>query len=591
MSIAMRKDVPQEDCWELSDLFASDADWRQAGKDIDALVLTFIENYEGKIKGSSSQAEILKAIFSYDEIYQQLSPYASYASLDHAADHTDPQKAQKAKEANSFLAETRARLSFFESELSLLSSDLLADLAQDKNFNAFLKMLIKKKDHLFGAETERVLQALSGSVLDLPYQSYQAAKLADLSFPDFTVKHKTYPLSFSLFENKYQLEPDKKIRHQAFNSFSEGLGKYRHSIANAYNAQVQKEISLSRLRGYSSVIDYLLEDQEVDSDLFHRQIDLITTHLAEPMRRYAEKIKKIHSLTEMSWADLKLTPTAKAYPEITRDQAKELIKNAVAGLGEEYQAIIERAFSERWIDFAENIGKSTGAFCAQPYGRHPFILVNWQKTIDDVYTLAHELGHATQTIIAQKGNQYLQMSPSLYFIEAPSTIHELLLTQYLMTKAEYKNIAAVLMVANTYYHNFVTHLLEAAFQREVYSTAEKGKNLVADDFDQIKYNVLQAFWGKDIIINPGAERTWMRQPHYYMGLYPYTYSAGLTIATAVSLRFEAGDEKAASDWLATLAAGGAKDPVGLAKIAGVDITSDRALLDTIAYIDSLIGQI
>lgn len=586
-----RKDVPVQDTWNLSDLFLNDGAWKESGDKIASLAQVFCEKYEGKLKGSDNVPLLLQAVSDFDDIYSLVSPYAAYAQLDYAADHTDAQKAAKAKRMSSLLSELSARLSFFRSELSELDVEVLAEAAKSEEFGAFLEEIIREKKHRLHPETERVLAALSGSIIDLPEESYSAAKLADMDFGSFNVNGEELPLSFSLFEEKYQYEPDYDIRHQAFQAFSDVLGNYRHTIATAYNAQVQKEVTLSRLRGYDSVTDYLLADHNVSADLYNRQLDLTGGKLAAPMRRYARKIQEKYGLAEMTWADLKLAPIPGGYPEVSRAQARDMIMSAVSVMGKPYQDIIAAAFQGSWIDFAENKGKSTGAFCAQPYGRHPYILVNWQNSMADVYTLAHELGHAAQTMISQEKNRALVTSPSTYFIEAPSTIHELFLTQYLMSDPKYKQMSAALMTANTFYHNFVTHLLEGVFQREVYSAAEGGKDLAADDFDEIKAKVLSDFWGKDVRLNPGAERTWMRQPHYYMGLYPYTYSAGLTVATVVSMRIAQGEKETVSDWLTTLAAGGTLDPVKLAALAGVDITTDEPLLSAISYVDSLIEQI
>ena len=586
-----RKDVPVQDTWNLSDLFLNDGAWKESGDKIASLAQVFCEKYEGKLKGSDNVPLLLQAVSDFDDIHSLVSPFAAYAQLDYAADHTDAQKAAKAKRMSSLLSELSARLSFFRSELSELDVEVLAEAAKSEEFGAFLEEIIREKKHRLHPETERVLAALSGSIIDLPEESYSAAKLADMDFGSFNVNGEELPLSFSLFEEKYQYEPDYDIRHQAFQAFTDVLGNYRHTIATAYNAQVQKEVTLSRLRGYDSVTDYLLADHNVSADLYNRQLDLTGGKLAAPMRRYARKIQEKYGLAEMTWADLKLAPIPGGYPEVSRAQARDMIMSAVSVMGKPYQDIIAAAFQGSWIDFAENKGKSTGAFCAQPYGRHPYILVNWQNSMADVYTLAHELGHAAQTMISQEKNRALVTSPSTYFIEAPSTIHELFLTQYLMSDPKYKQMSAALMTANTFYHNFVTHLLEGVFQREVYSAAEGGKDLAADDFDEIKAKVLSDFWGKDVRLNPGAERTWMRQPHYYMGLYPYTYSAGLTVATVVSMRIAQGEKETVSDWLTTLAAGGTLDPVKLAALAGVDITTDEPLLSAISYVDSLIEQI
>ena len=204
------------------------------------------------------------------------------------------------------------------------------------------------------------------------------------------------------------------------------------------------------------------------------------------------------------------------------------------------------------------------------------------------------MGHVGHFILAQQNNNILEEECSLYFIEAPSTANEMLLSNYLLQKnddARFKRWVLSSMISNTYFHNFVTHLLEAAYQREVYLAVDKGELMGASDYSNIKREILEKFWGDAVEINEGAELTWMRQPHYYMGLYPYTYSAGLTISTQISQRILKEGENAVNDWLKVLKSGGTKTAQELAQMAGVDISTDKPLLDTIDFIGNIITQL
>ena len=372
------------------------------------------------------------------------------------------------------------------------------------------------------------------------------------------------------------------------------MQEYKYTIAATYQTQVQKEKVIADLRGFDSVIDSLLFSQKVERDLYHRQIDIILEKLAPHMRKYVKLIQKAHQLDEMTFADLKLVVDPDYEPEISVEESKKYIQGALSVLGEDYLEMIERAYDERWIDFVQNKGKSTGAFCSSPYGKHPYILISWTDRMREVFVLAHELGHAGHFYLAQQNQNIFDTRPSTYFIEAPSTMNEMLMANYLIKTNEdprFRRWVLSSMISRTYYHNFVTHLLEAAYQREVYKLIDKGESVQAVKLSSIKREVLEKFWGEDVVINEGAELTWMRQPHYYMGLYPYTYSAGLTIATEVSKRILKEGSPAIEDWRAVLKAGGTKTPVELAKMAGVDITTEKPLLDTVAYIGSIIDEI
>jgi oligoendopeptidase F len=430
--------------------------------------------------------------------------------------------------------------------------------------------------------------------MEVPYQIYNMAKLADMKFPPFEAGGKEYPLGYSIFEDDYEYEKDTEIRRKAFRAFSKKLRDYENVTAAAYNARVQSEKAESTVRGYQSVFDFLLFPQKVTEEMYHRQIDLIMEHLAPHMRRYARLLQKIYGLDRMTFADLKIAVDPDFAPRISIHEAGERVAEGLSILGEDYTDMVREAFRDRWIDFASNQGKSTGGFCASPYGKNSFILFSWNGRMSDVFTLAHELGHAGHFKLCNEAQSIFDTDVSTYFVEAPSTMNELILAHYLLKTnpdRRFRRWVISSMVGDTYFHNFVTHLLEAAYQREVYKIVDQGGSVSADKLSTIMKDTLKKFWGDAVEIDDDAALTWMRQPHYYMGLYPYTYSAGLTIATQVCRRIETEGTPAVEDWKRVLSAGSTKDPAELAAMAGIDITTDGPLLDTIAYVGSLIDEI
>ena len=328
--------------------------------------------------------------------------------------------------------------------------------------------------------------------------------------------------------------------------------------------------------------------------MYDRQIDVITEKLAPHMRRYARLLKKKYGLDKMTFADLKIAVDPEFDPKVTVAESREIVREALSILGDDYREMVDRAYRERWIDFAKNIGKSTGGFCADVFRQNSYILLNWNDRMSDVFTVAHELGHAGQSMYGDRAQSYYDADPTSYLVEAPSTMNELLLAHYLTKTKEDKRFRRWVLsslISNTYYHNFVTHLREAWYQREVYKIVDAGGSVNADILSDLFRKNLELFWGEDAEIPEGAELTWMRQPHYYMGLYSYTYSAGLTVATQAMLRIEKEGRTAVDDWKRFLAAGGTESPADLAKIAGVDITTDGPLCASIDYIGSVIDEI
>jgi len=586
-----RKDVEQLLTWDLSAIFKTEEEFDIAVKKAQELTEVIEGEYKGRLNSANS---INQCLDKMKEVLQTITITGTYAHLSVAAEQTNVENQGRQMKLMNILSNLESRLSFVKSEIIETSTEIIEEAIEQSNENSnYLREIMRSKEYALHPEVERVLSALSGT-LNSPYNIYNRAKLADMDFGTFTVDGKEYPLSFVLFENEWEFENNHEIRRAAFEAFSDKLREYQHTIAAAYQIQVQKEKTIANLRGFDSVIDSLLFPQKVDRELYNRQIDLIMERLAPHMRKYAKLLQKIHNIDEMTFADLKLVVDPDFEPNISVEESKKYIEEALSVLGTDYLDMIKRAYDERWIDFVQNKGKSTGAFCASPYGSHPFILISWTEKMREVFVLAHELGHAGHFYLAHQNQNIFNTRPSLYFIEAPSTMNEMLMANYLMKTSEdlrLKRWVLSPMISRTYYHNFVTHLLEAAYQREVYRIIDEGGSLQASKLRSIKKEVLEKFWGDTVEITEGAELTWMRQPHYYMGLYPYTYSAGLTIATEVSRRVLEEGQPALDDWKEVLKAGGTKTPVELAKMAGVDITTEKPLLNTIERIGNIIDEI
>lgn len=586
-----RKDVDERYTWDLSAIFKTEEEFEQRLDELIKLSYEIEKEFKGKLNNPKTINACLDKLRDLYEIRGLLSTF-SYLSV--AVDQKNTENQTRQMKTSTILSEARSRLSFVESEIIQLDEEVIQRTLDESEENKnYVKEIIRSKPHTLHPEVEKTLSALS-NVLEAPYQIYNRAKLADMDFGTFSVDGREYPLSFVLFEGKWEYENDTEIRRGAAEAFSNKLKEYQHTIAAAYQTQVQKEKTIANLRGFNSVFDSLLFSQKVDRELYDRQIDLIMGHLAPYMRKYAKLIQKIHGLEEMTFMDLKLAIDPDFEPELSVEEARSYIEGALSVLGDDYLEMVNRAFDERWIDFVQNKGKSTGAFCSSPYGSHPFILISWTGRMREVFVLAHELGHAGHFYLAHKNQNIFNSRPSQYCIESPSTMNEMLMANYLMKNTEDKRMKRWVLssiISRTYYHNFVTHLLEAAFQRQVYRIVDDGGSVNAALLSKLKREVLEEFWGDAVVINEGAELTWMRQPHYYMGLYPYTYSAGLTIATEANNRILKEGQEAIDDWITVLKSGGIYTPVEFAKKAGVDITTEQPLLNTIEHIGSIIDEI
>lgn len=591
MSLPNRNEIPTQETWDLTHLFATEEDYNAAIVTVKESVDSFEKTYQGNI---TTAEDVVKAVAAYEDIYKQIIPIGTYASLALSVDQTNEEAQMRASKFGSVSAQLGSQMAFLESDLLNLSEDVLTEAKnQSENYSHYLEELLRAKPYQLHPEVEKTLAALS-TVFDGPYELYNTTKMVDMNFPDFEVNGTKHGLSYVAFENELETENDAEVRRAAFDAFSEKLRQYQHTTAKTYDMHIQREKTVADLRGYKSVFDYLLFNQEVDRSLYDRQIDLIMNELAPHMRKYAKLLQRVHGLEKMTFADLKISLDPSYEPEVTIEESRKYMQDALGIMGEDYIDMVNRSFDERWTDFANNKGKSTGAFCSSPYGHHPYILISWSSKMNEVFVLAHELGHAGHFYNAHKHQNIFNSRPSLYFIEAPSTMNEMLMANHLLSTSndpQFKRWVISSIVARTYYHNFVTHLLEADYQRKVYELVDSGNNVNAGTLNKLKRETLEQFWGDTVEITEGAELTWMRQPHYYMGLYPYTYSAGLTISTQVSKRILEEGQPAVDEWLQVLQAGGTKKPAELAKMAGVDITTEKPLRDTISYIGELIDEL
>ncbi|MGG1876093.1 oligoendopeptidase F [Paenibacillus cisolokensis] len=588
-----RAEVPVHETWDLTDLFPSQEAFE---KGLEAVLkqAESLTRFKGRLGEGASV--LLECLNEQEALLEEAGKAAAYARLRQSEDGTNPLNLSNSAKSGDVMSRIMSSLTFVESELLELEDGWLDRYLQEEkglaSYERSLKLLLDTKPHRLTSETEQVLASL-GEVLGAPYRIYLRGKLSDMTFEDIGEGEEKQPVSFRLYENTYEMSEDTELRRAAYASFSKTLQGSRHTFAEAYATEVKKQVILSRLRGYSSVTEMLLKPQQVTTEMYDLIHDTILTELAPHMRRLMKLKKRVLGLDKMLFCDLKAPLDPDFNPSISYEEACSTIRSALAVLGPEYGEIVDSTFTKRWVDYADNIGKSTGAFCSSTYGVHSYILVTWANNMRSAFTLAHEVGHAGHLMLAGRNQRITNARPSMYFIEAPSTMNELLLADHLMKNAEDKRMRRFIIqqLLSTYYHNYVTHLLEAELQRRVYRWASEDHAITADKLSELKGQVLSDFWGDALELDEGAKLTWMRQPHYYMGLYPYTYAAGLTASTAAAQVIREEGQPAVDRWLEVLKAGGSLEPLKLMALAGVDMSTSEPISRAVAYVGSLIDEL
>lgn len=584
-----RNEVLEKEKWDLKRIYESEAQYEKDLKE--ALEqATKLEKYQGKIK---TEEDILDILEKYEELKIKIDHLSHYVDLDYSVDMGDEKRKTRSMNFLKIDSEISQKTAYIENEIADVDDKILDKIINAENrYSDYIKDIKRRKPHLLDPKTKDLVEKFS-YVLSAPYRLYLEMKLSDMNFEDFELSGKKYENSFVLYENHYQYQIDTDLRRKAFKYFSKALSHYKNTFASVYDTYLQAEKTIAKLKGFDSLKEYHLFIQDVDEDLYNRQLDVIMEELSKHMRKYVKILKKLYKLDEVRFSDMKLPIEIIKGESYKFEDSKPIVKKALQVMGDDYLKIAMSSFDNRWVDYALNRGKSTGGFCASPYKKDGFILMSWTGGLDDLYTLVHEIGHGVHFHFAQAENSYFSQEPSLYIIEAPSTMNEVLLSKALLQeekddKKRAQIVAA--MISNTYYHNFVTHFLEAYYQREVYKLVDSDQAITEPVLSKLFKDTLKKFFGDELVIDEGAELTWMRQPHYYSGLYSYTYSAGLTIGTLMANKIYENKESY-KDWIEVLKLGGKKNVVEMAKTAGINIKDDKALRECIDFVGEMIDLI
>ena len=549
IKLVPRSEVDPSITWDMTLLYPSDEAFYAELEKLKKEMKAFKEKYENQL----GDLEVLdEAIRKYEAIELAVYRASHYAELPMTVDRLNPKVVENATAFEAVSVSYAENMSFVMTELISLDEAFLNQFIAEKrpDLAYFVEKVIRQKKHTLSKDAEQVLSNLSS--LPSFYQLYEVTKHEDMQFESFEANGKTLENSFVLYENLHET-----------------------------------------MRGYDSVIDYLLDEQDGDRELYDRQIRMLMTDLAPHMQRYIKLLAKEHGISDMQFMDAKINLDPEFEVDMTIEESREYLKKALGILGEDYKAMIDESYDKRWTDFPQNIGKSTGGFCATVPNVAGFILLSWTGKMNEVFVLAHELGHAYHFMSTGKHQTMLNNDCPLYFVEAPSTCNEVIVSNYLLktsTDARFKRWIISNMISRTYFHNMVTHYMEAVYQDRIYKMIDNNEMLNADVLSNVKKEVMQEFFGDSLVVNEGAELTWMRQPHYYMGLYPYTYSAGLTIGTAIANQIEENPEHA-KVWLDTLSKGGSMSAKDLAIHAGCDVSTDEPLKQAIAYVGHLVDQL
>jgi oligoendopeptidase F len=596
-----RSQVPAHETWSSEDIFATRADWEAEYQAVEAEVAHLREQVATLAEGPRQALAVLQA---WDALTGRVGRVDYYADLLYNEETTNPANQAMAGRAGFLYAAYSALTSLLQSTAVQLPKGTLEGwLAQEDalgQFRLILERIAAMGAHSLSPETEAALAAV-GQTLGAPFSLYSAITSGDQRFE--TVKDsKGTDVDISLFFYMTQVEtsPDTELRHRGYAALTRGLEPYKHGLAGTLSTEIRKNVELSQVRRYDSVIDMLLNQDVAGRQadgiapaVFNQVLDIFVHELAPHMQRYARLRKRVLGLDKLTFADVKAPLDPEFDPRVEFDEAGRMLCDAVQVLGPEYHATMERAFSERWVYRGDNVGRGMIAFGGGVHGVHGYSLYPWGGNLFDVFLLGHELGHSCHYDLAMRNQRAVNMGPSRLFVESPSTLTEQLLVQHVRATTSdprmHRWLDMYLMMS--FHHNCVTHILEAELLRRLYGMAEAKRPLTTGVISQTKLEILQQFWGDTVELDAGASLTWMRQPHYYMGLYPYTYSVGISAATVLAQRIGAGGQAEGERWVEVLKAGGSRSGLELFAMAGLDMTSPEPIRQAVAFVGGLVDRL
>lgn len=591
-SYEKRSDVPKEYTWAIEDLYASDEDWK---KDLEKIkgMLPQIEAFQGKLGESADN--LLDFLKLQDEILVLLDHFANY-SLRKADEDTKNTTYQGFKDqTTSVYVAISSALSFAEPEiLEIPDADLSAFYQKEPKLNQYRRYLndiLRKKAHILSDAEEKILAA-AGNLAQSPEDIFSLLNDADLTFESVTdIEGNHLPVTHASFiplMHNY----DRNVRKDAFENLYKAYSEHKNTSAAILSAQMKQLNFFSKMRRYGSPLEAALDSNNVAPQVYYNLIDAVHENM-ESMYKYVRLRKKLLKVDALHMYDLYVPIVANAERDISFAETKENIRKALSVLGEDYVALLDEGFDNRWIDIYENPGKRSGAY-SSGCRVHPYVLLNYKNNLDSEFTTAHEMGHALHSYLSNRNQPVVDAEYVIFVAEVASTCNEALLMQYLLKKTTDKKERAYLI--NYFLEQFRTTLYRqtmfAEFELKMSQLIQNGESINSESACRVYHDLIDLYFGKDIVHDAKIDLEWARIPHFYYNFYVYQYATGFSAAIALSqkiLREGAPAVKAYKENF--LSAGCSKDPVSILKDAGVDMSTKKPVEDALKLFDSLIDEL
>lgn len=586
-----RSEVQEEFTWRLEDMVENDGLWERLFEEASQEIKDY-GLYKGKLAES---ADTLYHCLAFDDsLSQKIERLYVYGRMRSDEDTAAEQYQDMFSRARTLSYRAAENSSFLVPEILSMDRELLERYMAAANgisrFKRALEIILAKREHTLSGEMEELL-AQSFDATQGASQIFTMFNNADVKFPVITgengegiqITHGNY---ISLMENQ-----DRRIRRDAFQGLYRVYGQYSNTLAAAFSSHVKQAVFYARARKYASSREYYLSDNEVPELVYDNLVRAVRDNLSS-LHRYTRVRKKVLGVDELHMYDLYVPMVAEADRHYTFEEAKSMVLAGLAPLGEEYLSLLREGFDSRWIDVYENEGKRSGAYSWGTYGSHPYVLLNFHGTLNDVFTLAHEMGHSIHTWYSDKNQPFTYAGYKIFVAEVASTCNEALLIRHLLKKASGRKEKAYLL--NHFLESFRGTLFRqtmfAEFEDMAHKKAARGESLTAENLCQAYRQLNADYFGPDMVVDDPICYEWERIPHFYTPFYVYQYATGFSAAVAISSRIISGEPGALEGYKKFLSGGCSMKPIELLKLCGVDMSATEPVDQALEFFGQLLEE-
>lgn len=586
-----RSDIPEERTWKLEDIFETDDIWEeeleQLKKDIPEMTA-----FNGKLNESADM--LYNALKLQDELSERLGKLYTYARMRYDQDTTNSFYQALNSKAETLLTLASSSMSYLVPEILTIDEATLDNYLKEKEelrlYEHTLKEITRQRDHIL-SEKEEVLLAEASEPISSSSQTFSMLNNADLTFPSIQDENDE---EVDLTHGRYIgfLESaNRRVREDAFKAMYQTYGKFQHTFASTLTGNVKKDNFIAKVRNYDSARQAALDNNNIPEQVYDNLVEVVNEKLPL-LHRYAALRKKVLELDELHMYDMYTPLIQDVDMKISYEKAQEYVLESLQPLGDEYVEIIKEGLENRWIDVEENKGKRSGAYSSGSYGTNPYILLNWQDSVNDLFTLTHELGHSVHSYLTRKHQPFRYGNYSIFVAEVASTCNEALLNDYMLNHLTDEK--EKLFLLNHFLEGFRGTLFRqtmfAEFEHDIHKRLQNGEALTSEKLTEIYYDLNKKYFGDDVVSDEEIGLEWARIPHFYMNYYVYQYATGYSAATALASKILSEEEGAVDRYLNFLKAGNSDYPIEVLKKAGVDMTSKQPIIDALDVFEEKLNE-